>query len=157
MRIFQLFFIIFFKQRKKDFSLKACAKLFQKQLLANDIKVRYLQLYCALKIATKFSFKPLFDFIKCFEKHLKQPIIQNSLKNCVFLFSHPHKNWRRLKLCKCVDRYSTLYVPIIAMGAHLLGPYSARTDELTDLISRCKQQATNLLFKLTKYRMTYGS
>ena len=94
-------------------------------MLANEIKIYYLHNYYTLNTTLKFNFEPLFDFIKNFEKYMKQSI-QNSWKK-VRVFISPFSQ----QLCG-----STLDIPIIAAEAHL-GLYSARPGKLTDL-SRSK-------------------
>ena len=71
--------IIICLSRGRKFFIWNCAKLLQKQLLANKAKIDYLNFYYALTANLQFNFKPLFDFIEIFKKYLRQFIIQNNV------------------------------------------------------------------------------
>jgi hypothetical protein len=57
-----------------------CALILQKRMLANEIKIYYLYIYCALITISKFNFESLPDFIEIFKEYLKH-CTQNILKN----------------------------------------------------------------------------
>ena len=64
---------LFFYTEEERFFKKTCIKLLGKQLLSNEIKIYYLYIYCTLSTTLTFNFEILFEFIKIFQKYLKQP------------------------------------------------------------------------------------
>ena len=80
-QVFFYFIFFFFLQKCKAskfeyfhaengrFRFEICILILQKRLLANEIKMSYSYIYCALSATSKSNFEPSFDFIK-FSKNI---------------------------------------------------------------------------------------